>query len=211
MLLVAFSLRMCCSRAEVELEQVFESPKRKELTLESQPVRGLSGGIFTASNEASWHLPLQLVGASKEAGVGSAISKRNTKSSRVSDDDIGTPLAWWFEHSEGQEVRSADHKSPGRVNRFNHGGVIVYRSVDVWVLNEDPTNIFTSGFVGKVRQDVSDNQVDAESLGPRAEYRDRLWEDMFIDEKGSFLLVGTDECHDHSLSCTGSLIKERGV
>jgi len=143
--------------------------------------------------------------------MGSTISERNAEPRRVSNDDIGTPLAGWLEHSKGKKVRSTDYEPPGRMNQFGHRGVIVDSPVDVWVLNEDSTNILTSGFFGEVGQDVSHDQVDTESLGPRAKYRDSLRKDVFINEECSFSLVGTDKCHDHSLSCTGGLIKERGV
>lgn len=76
--------------------------------LEGKTVGRVALGILGDTDETAGHPALVFILAGKEGGVGTTIAEWNTEALRVSEGNVGTPLAGRSEHGQGHEVGGSD-------------------------------------------------------------------------------------------------------
>jgi hypothetical protein len=183
-------------------------------SLKSETVGGTSLRILRETDEATGHPPLEAVLAGEEGGVRSSVTHGNTKTSSVSEGDIGSPFARRLEGGEGEEVGGDSNESSEIVGALSDCFPVSDFSSNVRVLKEDADEVLVLILVARLVQqlaDVADDDVDAERFRTSANDGDGLREDAAVDEESLALLAKVTERHDHALGRRCSLVEERSI
>jgi hypothetical protein len=183
-------------------------------SLKCETVGGTSLRILRETDEATRHPPLKAVLAGEEGGVRSSVTHGNTKTSSVSEGDIGSPFARRLEGGEGEEVGGDSNESSEIVGALSDCFPVSDFSSNVRVLKKDADEVLVLIIVARLVQqlaDVSDDDVDAERFRTSANDGNGLREDAAVDEESLALLAKVTERHDHALSRRCSLIEERSI
>ena len=139
-------------------------------SLESEPISGSTMGVFTHSNQSSWHQALQRIPDRHVGGVGSTETERHAQTLSGADGDVGTEFTGRAQECEGKNIGGDNRQSADRVSAFNDRGVVEDGAGGVWVLENHGER---DGGEVEIRF-VADEDSDPERFGSSLEHGNGL-------------------------------------
>ena len=190
MLLVAFSRRMCCSRA-----------------LQREPVRGAAGRVDRHADETPGQRALVVVPGREERRVRTTEPERDTEPLRRADHDVRAELAGWRHERQGEQIDRERDEGLLRVGALDERAMVADRAAAPRVLQQQAEHAVD----GHVVVRIADGDRDAEGFGTRAHDFDRLRVAVGIDEETVARVRVEAMQHRHGFGGRRAFVEQRRV
>ena len=175
-------------------------------SLQGKTVGHAPAAVLADADKPSRDRALVCRAAGKEGGMWPAIAEVHAKPLRRTENHVGPQRARGFDHRQSQQVACHDGKASGGLHRL-------YLGLDV-------AHLAAAGRIADQRAETSlaiglgcraDLQIDADRLGPRAQYGDGLRMRVGIDPEDAGLGPVRAERHRHAFGGGCRLVEQRAI
>ena len=187
-------------------------------SLQSKTQSTVAKTILGHTDNTTRHLTLVLVGTGEESGVGTTKAHGNTQSLGATEGDISTELTGGLENSQSKQIGGNAEGTALAVDRVTQGLEVINTTLGIGVLSQNTNQVVTLLLdqLEVLGKDISNNQVDSESLGTRLHDGNGLGVAQVGHHEGlvGLLLLGSGhggEGHGHGLGGGGGLIQNGGI
>ena len=179
--------------------------------LQSQAIGRPPLGVHADPDQPAGQVPLQPRADGHEAGVRTAVEKRDAEPLARADHHVSAERPGGLEQREREQVgRHHEHRA-AVVGLLRDRPGVDHLAVRAGVLQQDAAQPGLLDPVGKTFGEIGQRDLDAHGPGPGLHHLDRLWERVGVDDEGPLGLAVRAAYQRHRLGRCGSLVEEAGV